>query len=275
MLKRTITAIVAIAIFIPVCIFSKYIVVWEAAMTVLSVAAAYEMTKCVGASKHISLLIPAYAVSVLAPYLLVRSTWDISPVLALYFLYLIWTFAADVFSRGKIDFEVSAASFTGVFYTSAAFMCLTALRLAGPYRYLLAFIGPWVSDTFAYLVGRAFGKHKLIPEVSPKKTVEGAVGGVVFAVLGFILYAWIVKRFFAPDLNVNYALMGLAGAVAAVISQIGDLAMSVIKRRYGIKDYGWIFPGHGGVLDRFDSVLLTALALIVLTMIPGVSHYLI
>ena len=275
MLKRTITAIVAVAIFIPVCIFSKYIVVWEAAMTVLSVAAAYEMTKCVGASKHISLLIPAYAVSVLAPYLLVRSTWDISPVLALYFLYLIWTFAADVFSRGKIDFEVSAASFTGVFYTSAAFMCLTALRLAGPYRYLLAFIGPWVSDTFAYLVGRAIGKHKLIPEVSPKKTVEGAVGGVVFAVLGFILYAWIVKRFFAPDLNVNYALMGLAGAGAAVISQIGDLAMSVIKRRYGVKDYGWIFPGHGGVLDRFDSVLLTALALMILTMIPGVSNYLI
>ena len=275
MLKRTITAIVAIAIFIPVCIFSKYIVVWEAAMTVLSVAAAYEMTKCVGASKHISLLIPAYAVSVLAPYLLVRNIWDISLVMGLYFLYLIWTFAADVFSRGKIDFEVSAASFTGVFYTSAAFMCLTVLRMAGPYRYLLAFIGPWVSDTFAYLVGRAIGKHKLIPEVSPKKTVEGAVGGVVFAVLGFILYAWIVKRFFAPDLNVNYALMGLAGAVAAVISQIGDLAMSVIKRRYGVKDYGWIFPGHGGVLDRFDSVLLTALALIVLTMIPGVSHYLI
>ena len=275
MLKRTITAIVAIAIFIPVCIFSKYIVVWEAAMTILSIAAVYEMTKCVGASKHISLLIPAYAVSVLAPYLLVRNPWDMSMVLGLYFLYLIWTFAADVFSRGKIDFEVSAASFTGVFYTSAAFMCLTALRMAGPYRYLLAFIGPWVSDTFAYLVGRAFGKHKLIPEVSPKKTVEGAVGGVVFAVLGFILYAWIVKRFFAPDLNVNYVLMGLAGAVAAVISQIGDLAMSVIKRRYGVKDYGWIFPGHGGVLDRFDSVLLTALALMILTMIPGVSQYLI
>ena len=275
MLKRTITAIVAIAIFIPVCVFSKYLIVWQLAMTVLSVLSAYEMTKCVGASKHISLLIPAYAVSVLAPYLPVRDPWNMSLVPGLYFLYLIWTFAADVFSRGKIDFEVSAASFTGVFYTSAAFMCLTVLRMGGPYRYLLAFIGPWVSDTFAYLVGRAFGKHKLIPEVSPKKTVEGAVGGVVFAVLGFILYAWIVKRFFAPDLSVNYALMGLAGAIAAVISQIGDLAMSVIKRRYGIKDYGWIFPGHGGVLDRFDSVLLTALALIVLTMIPGVSHYLI
>lgn len=275
MLKRTITAVVAIAIFIPVCVFSKYILVWQAAMTVLSVVAAYEMTKCVGASKHISLLIPAYAVSVLAPYLLVNNTWDVFSVLAMYLLYLIWTFAADVFSRGKIDFEVSAASFTGVFYTSAAFMCLTALRLQGPYRYLLVFIGPWVSDTFAYLVGRAIGKHKLIPEVSPKKTVEGAVGGVVFAALAFMLYGWIVKRFFAPSLSVNVLMMALSGVVVAVISQIGDLAMSVIKRRYGVKDYGFIFPGHGGVLDRFDSVLLTAPVLVMLSQIPAVSAYLV
>ena len=282
MLKRTITAVVAIAIFIPVCVFSIFILVWAAAMTVLSVVAAYEMTKCVGASKHVSLLIPAYAVSTLAPFLTVRNSWDISPVLALYFLYLIWTFAADVFSRGKIDFEVSAASFTGVFYTSAAFMCLTALRLYGPYRYLLAFIGPWVSDTFAYLVGRAFGKHKLIPEVSPKKTVEGAVGGVVFAALGYVLYGWIILRFFPADVRttlsggkVSLLVMALSGAVVAVISQIGDLAMSVIKRRYGVKDYGFIFPGHGGVLDRFDSVLLTAPVLVILSQIPAVSAYLV
>ena len=132
------------------------------------------------------------------------------------------------------------------------------------------------------LVGRAIGKHKLIPEVSPKKTVEGAVGGVVFAALGYALYGWIVLRFFPADARmtlsggkVSLPVMALAGAVVAVISQIGDLAMSVIKRRYGVKDYGRIFPGHGGVLDRFDSVLLTAPVLMILSQIPAVSAYLV
>ena len=164
----------------------------------------------------------------------------------------------------------------GIFYTSFAFACLVWLRATtGPYRYLLVFIGPWVSDTFAYLTGRAIGRHKLIPEVSPKKTVEGAVGGVVFAALAFVLCGWIVKRFFAPSLSVNLLVMALSGAVVAVVSQIGDLAMSVIKRRYGIKDYGNLFPGHGGVLDRFDSVLLTAPVLVMLSQIPALSAYLV
>ena len=274
MLKRTITAVVAIAIFIPVCWFSGT-AVWPVAMTILSVVAAWEMTKCVGASKHITLLIPAYFASVCVPFVCWRfpgNPW--AGILGIYVLCLLWTFTADVFSRGRIDYEVSAASFMGIFYTAFSFACLILLRLnTGSYRYLLVFIGPWVSDTFAYLVGRAIGKHKLIPEVSPKKTVEGAVGGVVFAALAFMLYGWIVKRFFAPSLSVNVLMMAISGVVVAVISQIGDLAMSVIKRRYGVKDYGWIFPGHGGVLDRFDSVLLTALALMILTMIPGVSNY--
>ena len=278
MLKRTITAIVAVAIFIPVCWFSGTFAVWPVAMTILSVVAAYEMAKCVGASKHLSLLIPAFLTAIFVPCAVWRfpfphNMWTLA--LGIYAAYLLWTFTADVFSRGKIDYAVSAASFMGIFYTSFAFACLVWLRAStGPYRYLLVFIGPWVSDTFAYLTGRAIGKHKLIPEVSPKKTVEGAVGGVVFAALAFVLYGWILRRFFAPG-DVNLLVMGGAGALVAVISQIGDLAMSVIKRRYGVKDYGWLFPGHGGVLDRFDSVLLTAPVLMILSQIPAVSDLLV
>ncbi|MBO6052771.1 MAG: phosphatidate cytidylyltransferase [Clostridia bacterium] len=271
MLKRTITAVVAVAIFIPVCRFSGT-AVWPAAMTILSLVASYEMTKCVGALAHPSLAVPAFLTAAILPWAAyVPGSDGFSLLLPVCGCYLIWTFAADVFSRGKIDFEVSAASFTGIFYTATSFAFLVLLRAFGPYRYLLVFIGPWVSDTFAYLVGRAIGKHKLIPEVSPKKTVEGAVGGVVFAALAFVLYGWIVERFFAPDKDVSLWIMALAGAVVAVISQIGDLAMSVIKRRYGIKDYGFLFPGHGGVLDRFDSVLLTAPVLLFLSQIPALS----
>ena len=276
MLKRVITAIVAIAIFIPVCWFSDTFV-WPVAVSILSVIAAYEMTKCVGASKHVSLLIPAFLTAFLIPWVVQRfpsNPW--AGLLGIYVAFLLWTFTADVFSRGKIDYAVSAASFMGVFYASFAFSCLIWLRAnTGSYRYLLVFIGPWVSDTFAYLTGRAIGKHKLIPEVSPKKTVEGAVGGVVFAALAFVLYGWILRRFFTPGSSVDLLVMGGAGALIAVISQIGDLAMSVIKRRYGVKDFGRIFPGHGGVLDRFDSVLLTAPVLVILSQIPAVSALLV
>ena len=279
MLKRILTAIVAVAVFIPICWFSDRFAVWPVAMTILSVVAAWEMTKCVGASKHISLLIPAFLTAIFVPCTVWRfpfphNMWE--GVFAVDAAYLLWTFTADVFSRGKIDYEVSAASFMGIFYTSFAFACLVWLRATtGPYRYLLVFIGPWVSDTFAYLTGRAIGKHKLIPEVSPKKTVEGAVGGIVFAALAFVLYGWIIKRFFAPSIDVNPLFMALSGVIVAVVSQIGDLAMSVIKRRYGIKDYGNLFPGHGGVLDRFDSVLLTAPVLVILSQIPALSAYLV
>ena len=253
MLKRTITAIIAIAVFVPVCYFSDT-AVWPAAMTILSVVAAYEMLKCTGAV-HPALFVPGLVVSAAAP--LAAYLFPPTVLFILYVFYLIVYFAADVFSKGKIDYQISASAFMGVFYASFSFAALVLLRGYGPHFYLLVFIGPWVSDTFAYLVGRAFGKHKLIPEVSPNKTVEGAIGGVVFAAAAFVLYGWIVGRT-GRTLGFGLPVLALMGAVIAVISQIGDLAMSVIKRRYGIKDYGWLFPGHGGVLDRFDSVLLTA-----------------
>jgi phosphatidate cytidylyltransferase len=128
--------------------------------------------------------------------------------------------------------------------------------LDGKYLYLLVFIGAWVCDTFAYFTGRFFGKHKLIPEISPKKTIEGAIGGIVFTAVAFGIYFLILDKCFNYKLN-PIALI-ILGIVVAVISQIGDLIASAIKRQYEIKDYGFIFPGHGGVLDRFDSVMLVA-----------------
>ena len=111
-------------------------------------------------------------------------------------------------------------------------------------------------DTFAYFCGRLFGRHKLIVEISPKKTVEGSIGGTLFCVGAFLLYGLILQVAF--DLSPRYVMLGVAGLLAAFISQIGDLIASLIKREHGVKDYGFIFPGHGGVLDRFDSILAIA-----------------
>ena len=133
--------------------------------------------------------------------------------------------------------------------------------------YLICFIGAWMTDIFAYFCGMLLGrggKHKLIPDVSPKKTVEGSIGGIVFCTLSLVLFGFIVERI-APEFQANLLIFALAGVFVSVVAQIGDLSMSVIKRTYGIKDYGKLFPGHGGILDRFDSVLAVSAVLLVFT----------
>jgi phosphatidate cytidylyltransferase len=131
---------------------------------------------------------------------------------------------------------------------------------------LLILCFAWGGDTCAYFAGRAFGKHKLCPVVSPKKTVEGAIGGVLgtmlFGVAATLIYSIAADRteaFSRSNIGVPmYLIIALLGVVAAILGIYGDLFASVVKRQCGIKDYGTIFPGHGGILDRFDSVMFIA-----------------
>ena len=111
-----------------------------------------------------------------------------------------------------------------------------------------------VTDVAAYLIGRSLGKHKLIPSVSPNKTVEGAVGGIVFAVLIMLLLGIGMEHW--QLIQINYSRLFIYSVMATAVGQFGDLCMSSVKRVCGIKDFGNIFPGHGGMLDRFDSQLL-------------------
>lgn len=151
------------------------------------------------------------------------------------------------------------ASFFCMFYPTVlfSFVYLTRDLTYGVYLVWIIFISSWICDTCAYLTGMAFGKHKLAPVLSPKKSVEGAVGGVAGSALVGALFAWLLLVPVAQDYSVIW-LVALIGAAGAVISQVGDLAASAIKRNHGIKDYGKLIPGHGGIMDRFDSVLFTA-----------------
>lgn len=273
MKQRIITAVIAIALFIPVCIFSDTYV-FPAAFALLSAVAVWEIWHCVRAEAVVGgvlFYLPFYAVAIAGPFLpMLISDWRTAYLVlfAADFVCLLYIFVIAVFSRGKFPAEHLFLIFTMCFYTNISFASVVFLRQMeqGQYLYLLAFIGPWVSDTFAYFCGRAFGKHKLIPEVSPKKTIEGSVGGIVFAAIAFVLTGFIVAK---ADIAVapSYVVLAIAGAVISVISQIGDLIASVVKRRYGIKDYGWLFPGHGGVLDRFDSVLAAIPVLVLLSLV--------
>jgi len=130
---------------------------------------------------------------------------------------------------------------------------LVRIMPGGEFFVWLFFIA-WVCDTSAYFVGTAFGKHKLTPELSPKKSVEGAIGGVVCSAIAGLIYAVVVYMFHSSDASYFYKLPVIA-LFASVFSQIGDLFASGIKREHGIKDFGNVIPGHGGIMDRFDSVI--------------------
>ena len=137
----------------------------------------------------------------------------------------------------------------------------------GRFFILIPFVMAFLSDTGAYFAGLRFGKNKLAPVISPKKTIEGVIGGVVGAILGMLLFSLILDAFFKLEINYYAALLyGVAGSCAAVF---GDLCFSVVKRQTGIKDYGNLIPGHGGILDRFDSMMIVApLAEILLLLVP-------
>jgi phosphatidate cytidylyltransferase len=127
----------------------------------------------------------------------------------------------------------------------------------GIYIVWLIFISSWICDSCAYCVGMLIGRHKLVPKLSPKKSVEGAIGGVIGAMAVGALFDGVLIKRLAPELGGTWVIAAICG-VGAVISQVGDLAASAIKRNHDIKDFGKLIPGHGGILDRFDSVIFTA-----------------
>lgn len=167
-----------------------------------------------------------------------------------------------VFTFPKYKTEEITVAFFGVFYVAVMLSYLYQVRQMPDGRYLvwLIFLSSWGCDTCAYCAGMLFGKHKLAPELSPKKTIEGAIGGILGAALLGYLYAMVFGH---RMIAVGNPLLScaLACAIAAVISQVGDLAASAIKRNHEVKDYGHLIPGHGGILDRFDSMIFTAPAI--------------
>ncbi len=280
MLKRIITALIAILVLIPILVFSDTWV-FPIAVTVVCLIAMYEIAGCVGVKKTLRLSVPTYIFTAFITifsalyYMDIMEKATLLPILfAIGYIYLFYIFAVTMFSCGKLAFGKSAELVGMTLYVLIGFISILMLRGittadsnawgslgglvvdVGKYAYLLIFIGAWATDTGAYFVGVLFGKHKLIPAVSPKKTVEGAFGGILGCVLGFVVYGLIIDKAF--HVEVNYLPLILLAVLVAIVSQIGDLIASYLKRESGIKDFGFIFPGHGGIMDRFDSIIAVA-----------------
>ena len=178
-------------------------------------------------------------------------------------------FGEVLISHGKLRFERIAVCLAGglliPYLLSAILRILCAEN--GRQLILLPFVIAYAADSGAYFIGCAWGKHKLAPNISPKKSVEGLVGGIASAVVGTLLYCLIIDLAF--DLQANYAFAITYGIIGAFAGTFGDLSFSAIKRQTGIKDYGNLIPGHGGILDRFDSVIIVApLVEILLALLP-------
>ena len=269
MLKRILTGVVAFCFVLVPVLFLADTVALPIGVALFALIAAYEILHCVGLHKNLWLSFPMYLMSGGYPFVLRYMEGDGLALMPLFVCVpLLTTLAVAVFSHGKVDIRDASSGYVLWVYSFVGFMALIYMHdmiAGGQYFYLLAFLGAWITDIFAYFTGKLLGKHKLIPDVSPKKTVEGAIGGVVFCVLSFVGFAllynslWVVEG--AGKLSV--ALMAVIGVLVSLVSQIGDLSLSLLKRKYGIKDFGKVFPGHGGVMDRFDSVLAVSIMLLV------------
>lgn len=222
----------------------------------ISLIGDYELMRVIRQEKS-ALAVIVYTGSILYYLLLLLDLQTY--ILPLALLILIVLLAVYVFTFPRYEFNHVAVSFFCFFYVTVMLSYIYQIRILenGGYKVVLLFLSAWGNDTLAYCAGRLFGKHKMSPVLSPKKTVEGAVGGVLGAGLLGALYGLLAQHYINESFNM-VAGFAVICAVGGLISIIGDLAASAIKRNTGVKDYGTLIPGHGGILDRFDSIIFIA-----------------
>lgn len=264
---RILTAVVALAIFLPILLFAP---VWcvSAVLGLLAAIAVYEVCGCTGLKREY----PLTGCSMLAVFLCVLSGAATGTVLlpwpvVLAILVLVYAVSA-VIRHASLPIDRLLVQLAMTVYILLGFTALSQLleRMALVWVTLCI---PWVADSLAYFAGRLFGKRKLCPVISPKKTVAGAVGGVAgTGVVALVLELCLMRGGVWHAVVLCVLAMLLAG-----ISIFGDLFASVVKRQFGVKDYGTLFPGHGGVLDRFDSMIPVAIAVSLLAGALGGSLF--
>ena len=262
MLKRTITGAllvaVAVAFFFLRNINHQF---FHILISLIAIVGSIEINQIMGEKTNALQKIVCSLASVFV--CLAFFAFEITGALVALSIFFIILFFIPVFKRGNMPFESLAYSIFALIYPTALLLPLMLTNNLGDislFALVLTFIISPVADVFAYLVGMTFKGKKLCPEISPKKTISGAIGGLVgAAVAGVVLFA-IFKNTFNYHLSLSgYIYFGLVGLVGGVLTEIGDLVESYIKRSFGVKDSGKIFPGHGGMLDRFDGFIFASI----------------
>lgn len=252
MVTRIITSLIGLIIFFAVLPASFNI--FSVAVVIITLGAVWEIESVI--TKNITVRL-AGLLSSLIIFSGILNDRMIEGILFSFVLHLILSVA--IFGREKLQ-NIYVSGFASVVFTIFLSTLILIKKEYSAFAVLLPFAFAWLTDSGAYFAGRFFGKHKLAPNLSPKKTVEGSMGGVLACVVFSCIYVLILNKAwnFTLFIGNNYIKMIIVSAVASIISQLGDLAASAIKRDYEIKDFGKILPGHGGIMDRFDSVVFVA-----------------
>lgn len=262
MLKRIISALVGIVVGVTALVLDNFYV-YLGLLSLFSAIGVWELIRAIKCDKHkflcwfcviFALAVPSLlVVDVMKPY---RFTAFLSMILIL--------MCTMLFGHKKITFVDISSCGAATFVIPTALSCIISTRymyenyLPGVFLIVYLLFCAWLGDSGAFFVGTFFGKHKLCPEVSPKKTVEGMIGGIVTVGIAVTVQCLVYNLILPSTVKMNYAVIIPIGMAASVVGVLGDLSASVIKRQYNVKDFGNVMPGHGGILDRFDSVLFVA-----------------
>ncbi len=227
------------------------------AVAIIAAMAVFELGKALGLERKRAIFWPSLVAAAAVPFCVGRD---------LFLVYALYTFViccCMLACHKEVSFKDVFVQYSMVVLIPCALHSLVLLRELGGghgmFCVLIAVFSAWAADVGAFFAGTFFGRHKLCPEISPKKTVEGAVGGLVLNVLTAVLCGVFFQRVYhLGQVQVNYLALFLIGFLGAFVSIVGDLSFSLIKRSCHIKDFGQVIPGHGGILDRFDSVIFTA-----------------
>lgn len=254
MLTRIITAAAALVVF--AAVVAAPAAVFKCALLIIIFAMVYESAQIMTKSVPLRALCAVSGLTAAAGMIFFNTNMPTAVSVGVLIL-------AAVAMHGSVRHEEVFSSGFMTLYISVFMSYASLLKDGyGTTAMLLIFICAWTTDTGAYFAGSFCGRHKLMPRVSPKKTVEGSAGGILCAAAACMLYMFILKLMGMSAAGLDgfwgYVKIAALGAAASVISQCGDLAASAVKRDCGVKDYGKIFPGHGGFMDRFDSVIITA-----------------
>ena len=275
MKNRVITGILLAVVLIPVFYFGGMVL--DIVLLLFSMIATWELNRMFNKEKDTpKFILFIEMVFSGAIFYAIRSFYlgyiDLELIFFLVVLLVVVGALSLVFSEKYSSVEFGN-SFVSVLYPSLGFGAISGLRGGfgddGLYNIGFLFLVTTMTDMFAYIVGVNFGKHRLAVKISPKKSIEGSIGGTAFAIIFTMIFIWAFKLEVIGEIPVHVlSVIGLI-IVISIIGQIGDLVASKLKRDYGIKDYSNLFPGHGGVMDRFDSAIFAAMVLMLISKVVG------
>lgn len=259
MKNRVVSAVSIIFFFAAIVLFNgSFPIALNIAVSLVSALAIYEIVSALGLTRSYALLIPSMIFSAAIPFLSMGYNLEIA-----YFVYTVVIFTTQIFYHKMITFRELGVIYSMTLMIPSALQTIIDIRECGGehgmFYVIIAISSAWVADTGAFFAGSFWGKHKLCPEISPKKTIEGVVGGFVLNITAMLVFGYIFQViYYRHSVAVSYLTLLLIGIFSTVLSILGDLSFSLIKRSCHIKDFSEMIPGHGGILDRFDSVIFVA-----------------